>query len=330
MRLGTAATFSVITALAAPLAANPDSTNAEALFYQAKSLMAQKKLAEACAAFEASQTLKPAPTTLVSLADCREKNGQLASAYEVYQRVERELRDRSDEASVEMRGLAKLRAVKLEPRLSRLTVNVPVAAQVGGLEVLRGNDRIESAAWNQPQAVDGGTLRVSARAPDRREWSTTVTIKPEGDVQVVDVPALGERVTAPIPVAPDVVEDGVGLEGQPETVRPTFWQTNRWSLVLGGAAIALAGGAVGFELSSRSVYDRSETTTDREAQDRYWDSANRRRSIAAGLGIAAIGCAGVSLYLYIRGRHEEPRPLATRIVPVADHETAGLALFGAW
>jgi len=320
--------YILIAATAVPLSARADDANAEALFYQAKAYMAQRKYAEACAAFEASEKLKPAATTLVSLADCREKNLQLASAYATYLQVERELRDRTDEISVEMRDLAKLRALKLEPRLSKLTVNVPASAQIGGLEVLRDNDRIESKAWNQIQIVDGGTFRISARAPDRREWSTTVTLKPEGDVQAVDVPSLGHR-TVIEPKEPAPIEDVEAHDVPVESAKSSARRINRLSVGLGAAAVVLAGGAVGLELSARSVYDRTATTTDPAEQDRYWHSANRRRYVAGGLGIAALGCAGAAVYLFLDKRRSET-PIATRFVPVAGAGTAGISIDGVW
>ena len=325
MKITTAATLLLVTTTA-----HADNPNAEALFYQAKSFMAQRKFVEACAAYEASEKLKPAPATLVSLADCREKNQQLASAYQVYLQVERELRERDDEGSIEMRGFAKLRAVKLEPRVSKLTVTVPPSAQIAGLEVLRGNDRIDATAWNQPLLVDGGTFRISARAPDRREWSTTVTLKTEGDVQRIDVPALGQReverptVAAATPPAEEVEEP---VETSAES--PSLWRTHKLSLGLGATAVALAAGAMGFELSSRSIYERSEDAADPSTQERYWHSANRRRYIAGGFGVAALGCAGAAVYLFVRERRTE-QSIATRIVPVAGHDTAGISLGGSW
>ena len=60
------------------------------------------------------------------------------------------------------------------------------------------------------------------------------------------------------------------------------------------------------------------------------DSANMKRYLAQGLGVAAIACAGVSVVLFLRGGGHEESPTALRIAPHADHQQAGLTLWGAW
>jgi hypothetical protein len=71
----------VVIAAASPRAlAQPASVQAQSLFDDGQRLMQAGKLAEACAAFESSQKLDPAVITLLNLADCRERNHQLATA----------------------------------------------------------------------------------------------------------------------------------------------------------------------------------------------------------------------------------------------------------
>src|ERR1700722_8909097 len=67
---------------AAPAAPSAkEGAEAEVLFFEGKQLMLAGKYAAACAKLAASERLDPAAGTLMNLADCYEKNGQLASAW---------------------------------------------------------------------------------------------------------------------------------------------------------------------------------------------------------------------------------------------------------
>ncbi len=81
--------------------------------------MASGAYGDACARFSESERLDPAAGTLLNLADCYERNGQLASAWLTFREATTaaELSDRaawSEQASA--------RARLLEPRLPTLTV----------------------------------------------------------------------------------------------------------------------------------------------------------------------------------------------------------------
>jgi hypothetical protein len=105
----------------------------------------------------------------------------------------------------------------------------------------------------------------------------------------------------------------------------------RSKIALGGAALALGGAGLGFELRSESTYDKAKTTNQMgmmATANSYRDSAVRDRYIAQGLAVAAIGCAGLGVYLFVRNRGER-RPAAA-VVPVASSGLAGVALSGRW
>src|SRR6185369_12730876 len=152
---------------AAPRLADAQSSTAQAetLFRQGKDLMAHGRIAEACAAFDASQKLDPTIATLLNQAACREKNGQLATAWGLFLDAERQSRVAGDEATRQLHQVATDHAAKLEPRLSTLTITVPVENRVGGLEILRNNELVDPGAWNKALPVDGGSYQITARAP---------------------------------------------------------------------------------------------------------------------------------------------------------------------
>src|SRR5262245_25661966 len=91
-------------------AAQPAGVQAEALFRHGKDLMAAKKYAEACALFESSQKLESSLVTLLNAADCREKNGQLATAWGLFVEAGRQSRGLTDDASKAMNTTATTRA----------------------------------------------------------------------------------------------------------------------------------------------------------------------------------------------------------------------------
>src|SRR5512140_835685 len=129
--------------------AQSSTAQAEALFRQGKDLIAHGKIAEACAAFDASQKLDPTIATVLNQAACREKNGQLATAWGLFLDAERQSRTATDEATRQLHKVATDHAAKLEPRLSTLTINIPVENRVGGLEILRNNEPVDPGAWNK-------------------------------------------------------------------------------------------------------------------------------------------------------------------------------------
>src|SRR5512143_948297 len=156
------AALCMITAARTNVRAQSSTAQAEALFRQGKDLIARGKIAEACAAFDASQKLDPTIATLLNQAACREKNGQLATAWGLFLDAERQSRAATDDATRQLHQVATDHAAKLEPRLSTLTITVPAENRVGGLEILRNNELVDPGAWNKALPVDGGTYQITA------------------------------------------------------------------------------------------------------------------------------------------------------------------------
>jgi hypothetical protein len=302
--------------------ADSSAAQAEVLFDRGRALVQAGKLAEGCAAFDASQKLDPATSTLVNLADCREKNQQYATAWGTYLEVAHDLRGDTEQSTVQLRDLAAQRAAALAPRLSKVTIQVPPSSRIAGLEIQRDTAVVEPGAWDQSLPQDGGTYRISARAPGHREWTTTITVGAEHDAQTVTVPVLDSTPDAPAaPVGPAVLSHAPAPRPHAGVSRPRPIV----ALAVGGGAVVLGGGALAFELSARSVYADAKAAHDRASQVDLWDSANRRRWVAGGLGVAAAAGAGVAVCLYVRHRRHE-----VAIAPVLTGADAGLSIGGAW
>src|ERR1044071_4577394 len=269
----------VLLALAARTAdAQPSGAQAETLFRQGKELISQGKIAEACAAFDASQKLDPTIATLLNQASCREKTGQPATAWGLFLDAERQSRAATDGPTQQLHQVANDHAAKLEHRLSTLTIRVASENRAGGLEILRNNEPVDPGAWNKPLPVDGGTYRVTARAPGNTDWSSSITIGNERDAKGIDIPKLKAAAVALRPGSPVATPSP-----QPRTTSEVTHHSNVVPLALGGAALALGGVAIGFEISARSTYDDSKKEVDDAKQKSLYDSANTRRHIAMGL-----------------------------------------------
>ncbi len=260
---------------------------AEALFRQGKSLMTEGKTAEACTAFAESEKLEHAVTTLLNLAACREKNGQLASAWGFFLQAERETRAANDAATKQMHTVAQDRSQKLEARLSTLTIAVP--DRVAGLSVSRDGIAIDAAAFDKPLPIDGGTYKIAAHAPGMTDWSTTIVVGAEHDAKSVEVPQLHALVAQPTNPPP------------PREPAVTPHRSHLAPILTGAGAVVLLGGAVGFDLWGNGKYDDAKAEIVSQAKrDALYDSANHKRYIAEGLGIAGIAAAGVTVWLALR------------------------------
>ncbi len=162
---------------------------AEALFNEGRRLATAGQFAEACPKFEASQKLDPGLGTLLNLADCYEQTGKTASAWAQYREAIPLARAAG---STEREEIAVTRSKALESRLSTLTIRA-MSGDAGGpaLDVRRDGISLDSAQLSTPIPVDPGPHEVTASAPGKRTWTTTVEVGAAAKV-VVEVPKLEE------------------------------------------------------------------------------------------------------------------------------------------
>ncbi len=288
---------------------------AEALFRQGRDLLAAGKTDQACAAFDASQKLDPATTTLFNQADCREKNKQLATAWGLFVDAERQTRGASDDVGVKLHEVAQKRARALEGRLSK--VSISVATAVDGLVVLRDGEALDAAELGTAMPIDGGTHNFTARIGAREVWAETVTIKPEHDTAELAISVQGAKRTEPVPAAATA------------PVAPTpAGPSHTAALAATVGAGVLLGGALVFDLWGNSLYNDAVATHDQDE----WGSANTRRYVAEGMLVGGIGCAAVATWLWLRKDDTETARVATRtlVVPVVTVGFAGLELARGW
>ncbi len=159
--------------------------------------MAAKQYADACPKFAESERLDPAPGTLLNLATCYERNGQIASAWVTFKEAAAAAR-KADQT--ERARLARDKVAELEPKLPLLTIVVPAAADRPDLEIRRDGAIVGRPEWGAAIPVDPGTHVVEAAAPGRTPWQGTTNVGGANLKQSLEVPAL-EPAPAPPAVA---------------------------------------------------------------------------------------------------------------------------------
>src|SRR5262245_14503400 len=98
-----------------------DKAAAEALFDQGRTAMQEGDFAKACGLLERSQHIDLGIGTLLYMAECYEKSGRTASAWATF----REAADAAEAAKKTDRArTGRERAARLEPTLSRLTIQI--------------------------------------------------------------------------------------------------------------------------------------------------------------------------------------------------------------
>jgi hypothetical protein len=313
--------------LAAPSLARAQTASAQAqsLFDDGRKLLDAGKIPEACAAFESSEKLDPAVTTLLNLAECRELNHQLATAWGLFSDAGRMSRDAKDAKSQKFAKTAVSHAKKLEPRLSKLTITVAPERQLAGLEITRNDEPVAAASWNHALPIDGGTYTIKVSAPGHVAWTVEKTVKVEGDDQTIDVPALADApvVTAPVAAAPAPVAAPAAVAAQTRD-QPSYVP----AIATGGGALVLGGVALGASLAGDSKYSDAKKATTQAQQDSLVHQANTRRYIAQGVGITAAVAAGAAVYLFFHTRSERQAEVA--VAPMAGPQVGGLAVVGSW
>jgi serine/threonine-protein kinase len=292
------------TSIAAPAQTTPaDAALAETLFQEAKRLMAAGKTADACPKFEESQRLDPGGGTLLNLAMCHEAMGRTASAWAEYGEVAMLAKQK---ARADIEKTARDRLTALEPKLARLTVDVPEASRVAGLEIKRGATSIAAPSWGVAVPVDPGEQELSATAPGFERWTTRVPVA-AGAKQRVSVPklvpiAVAPAASSPAPVvaAPPPSSPSSPPPAAPEAERRV--PTGAW--IAGGVAVVGLGVTTVFGLKSRSAEADAakacpdKTCADADAASKAHDGV-RAANVANVTGAVSLAAIGVFAYLMI-------------------------------
>lgn len=276
-----------------------DAVAAQALFDQAKALMAAGKASEACPKFAESERLDPGVGTLLNLAACYEASGRPASAWSTFLEAESAAKAANNAEGIRV---SRARSAALAPKLAKLRVSLATAAPEG-LEIRRDGRLVGPEQWGLEIPVDPGKHTIAASAPGREPWQREVEVSEPGRALSVEVPELTRAsaqspdVPSPAPAphsnsAPNDTEPGAAT--QPEGLG-----TQRW-LSVGAGVVGVAGVVVGsvFGLKSKAKHDEASdhcdgaACRDPEGVDLRDDARRAGNLSTIGFIVGGLGLAG--------------------------------------
>jgi serine/threonine-protein kinase len=313
-----------------------DQAAATALFKQGRDLMAAGKYADACPKLAESQRLDPGAGTLLNLATCYEKNGQIASAWTTYQDAASAAQKAGEAERVKA---ARAKVAALEPTLPTLTIVVPAAADRPDLEIRRDGALVGRAAWGAPIPVDPGPHPLDASAPGKTAWHGQAQVGGAGAKVSIEIPPLNDA-AAPVPTAPAAPATTAPATTAPaappaDSTAPSSSGSTQRLLGLISGGVGLVGIGVGSVFGAIAMSENNSTSghcngtvcdaptvsTLNDARDDA--TVSTVAFIAGGVLLAA----GVVLYL------TAPKGAPTTgllLSPGAGGSIAGLTLQGGW
>jgi tetratricopeptide (TPR) repeat protein len=334
-----------LVSLSGPVAAQSasDKAVAEALFQEGRKLLAAGEHLEAAKKFQASQQLDPGIGTLLYTADAFEKAGMLASAWANF----REAQAAAQQARQATRtAIAKERADKLEPRLSKLQVEVGDNPKLEGFGVERNGEAMAAALWGAAMPLDAASYEIVASAAGYEMWSQTVDVTQEGITKTVTVPALIKKKAEPPAPLPEV--DLAGEEGAPASTTPDDGadrggaSTGYKATAVTLAVLGVAGLGVGayFGLDAKGKYQDTEAACDAVSCDSQGAADLTSQALASShvatvsfaVGGVALASGALMWALAPSGAAQDTAAKASnwQLLPTLAHDGGGLWFGGSW
>jgi hypothetical protein len=301
-----------------------DLARADALFNAAKALLDSGQNAEACATFAQSRALAPGLGVTMYLADCYERIGRIASAWQEFRTAEGLARERNDKRA----DLARDRAQALEPKLNRLVVTVAPTVPHADLQLLLDGLALAPEAWGLPFPVDPGDHVIVVRSQGRTRRTIATHLGSENPntsirIDSLDEPAVPAPTRAPM-LAPETMPSP-DTSPSPE-VNPGGAQ--RWIGIgtgIAGIAGIGVGSALGLAAKSKLDQSNSSTTLCETSPGDYCTPAGeslRKSTEALATGSTVffvIGAAAVAggIVIYLTAPHAPSPGASVAVAPAA-------------
>ena len=267
-------------------------------FDEGQNLMEQGDVAAACAKFQESYDLDPQLGSLLHLANCREENGQVATAWGLFLSAEEWAEKQGDER----RQLAEDRAAALAPQVSRIKLRFSGSLPQGATLTRDGVD-IPPALWKRPIPIDQGEHTLAIAADGYAPWESTISVDAAGQTMAIDIPEL----------TPLAQQDGAVSVEDSNGKAPRSLMARKWPAFV-AAGVGVAGGVVWGIFGVQSMQAKSDADSqcgkgqpcldgDTDLRKEAWDAGNIATigAIVTGVGLATAGV----LWFSLPGRDEK-------------------------
>jgi hypothetical protein len=284
-------------ATAAHAQTSKNAAGAEALYEQARGLMARGDFEHACPKFKQSYDLDPGGGTLLNLAECYEKQGRFASAWSSFKEA---LVTAQRDGRPERVEYAKKHLAIVEPKVSKITIEVPNDANEPRLSVSLDGAPLGGAAWGVGMPVDPGPHQITASAPDKQSYEQTVQI--DNGSTSVKIPKLEATTGAPATVAVDQDVEKKAVVDEPKSGN----SQRTVGFVIGGAGVVALGVGSYFGLHAMSKWNTRDDICNKtgctDVAKKAGDDAKSAALISdIGFGVGLIA-AGVGTYLVLSAK----------------------------
>jgi hypothetical protein len=230
--------------------------------------------------------------------------------------------------------LAKKGIAETEPKISRLTISVPPASRVNGLEVRLDGSAVDAGAWGSAVPLDPGAHKVEASAPGFQAWSATVTLGAIADSKSLEVPRLTEE-PKPAPTSSPVTTAASSttttpardVSQQPPSPVPAYVAIGAGVLFIGGGVFAYTRAKSAKDDYFADCSNQTLLTCDNDAgrsKVRSWETISY---VSLGVGVVA---AGIGVVLLTTGGDDKRTATAVRAAPMVAVSGGGLTLSGAF
>lgn len=299
---------------------------ADQLFKRGQKLLAEKRYAEACAAFEDSDRLDPEIGAKLNIARCYQEWGKLATAWRWYTDAEQMASKAGDKRTPKIHALVE----ELDRDVPRLTLVLPADAVTDHLAIQLDGAPLALATVRDERRVDPGPHKI--------------TILVDGEPQTRTIPVQrGDRtkVALEVPVRPRTQRAAT-----PQAVADPGRSRRLIGLGVSGAGVVAAGVAGIATLRARSDYDHALHGYCNDATDMCdptglsrTHSARHRANIATVVTVLGGAAVAGGLVLYFTApdpaRAERPERAARSsrtlyLAPVVGGDGAGAVLGGAF